>query len=99
MIQNSLSPVAKSRISSFWGKTIRVEKRSFARTGMMSCWEYFIVLAPPGSARTGDTSIEMKERAARTRVNAKLAFERVFILYLLVLNSDLAELLETTGRR
>ena len=36
MIQKSLSPVVKSMISSLSGRTMRVEKRSFARIGTMS---------------------------------------------------------------
>src|ERR1700733_13106771 len=36
MIQNSLSPVVKSRISSFSGRTMSVEKRSLARTAITS---------------------------------------------------------------
>ncbi len=45
MIQNSLSPVVKSRISSSSGRTMSVEKRSLARTGTMSSFEYFTTRA------------------------------------------------------
>ena len=45
MIQNSLSPVVKSRISSSSGSTISVEKRSLARTGTMSSFAYFTTRA------------------------------------------------------
>src|SRR5258708_12774495 len=48
MIQNSLSPVVKSRISSLSGNTIRVEKRNLACTGTMSSFEYFTTRAPSG---------------------------------------------------
>src|SRR5215472_2636773 len=55
MIQNSLSPVVKSRISSFCGRTMSVENRSLARIWTMSCWEYFTVRAAAlsASAREG----------------------------------------------
>src|SRR6185437_469035 len=45
MTQNSLSPVVKSRISSSSGRIMRVEKRSLARTGTMSSFEYFTTRA------------------------------------------------------
>ncbi len=53
MIQNSLSPVVKSRISSSSGRTIRVENRSLARTGTMSSLEYLTTRAASASARAG----------------------------------------------
>src|ERR1700691_5056646 len=52
MIQNSLSPVVKSRISSSSGRTINVEKRNLARTGTMSSLEYFTTRASSVAART-----------------------------------------------
>src|SRR5579875_3172550 len=51
MIQKSLSPVVKSRISSFAGSTISVEKRIFARMGMMSVWEQWTTLAVQDACR------------------------------------------------
>src|SRR5271154_518881 len=46
MIQNSRSPVVKSRISSSSGKTMSVEKRSLAWTGTMSSLLYLTTRAP-----------------------------------------------------
>src|SRR5215468_7839733 len=46
MIQNSRSPVVKSRISSSSGNTMSVEKRSLAWTGTMSSLPYFTTRAP-----------------------------------------------------
>src|SRR6202041_216003 len=54
MIQNSLSPVVKSRISSSSGRTIRVEKRSFARTGIMSSLEYLTTRAASVAAHAAE---------------------------------------------
>jgi hypothetical protein len=51
---------------------------------MMSCWEYFTVLAP-GSARAGVASSKIRQKVIRTRLNlgANVAFEILFILFLL----------------
>src|SRR6202161_1666738 len=57
MIQKSLSPVAKSRMSSSCGNTISVEYRSFARTEITSCCEYFTVRATPDCANTGNAML------------------------------------------
>src|SRR6266481_2930042 len=54
MIQNSRSPVVKSRISSLSGRTIKVEKRSLACTGTMSSRPYFTMRAPSVSAKAGE---------------------------------------------
>src|SRR5579884_692709 len=51
MIQNSLSPVVTSRISSLSGRMMSVEKRSFAFTGTMSFWLYFTTRAVSVAAR------------------------------------------------
>src|SRR5580700_1926755 len=66
MIQNSLSPVVKSRISSSSGRTMSVEKRSFARTGTMSSLEYFTTRAASVAARTAEGG----NATATTRVSA-----------------------------
>ena len=70
MIQNSLSPVVKSRISSFSGSTIRVEKRSLARTGMICSREYFTVRAPSAGAAK-DGGIAVKRHTARATKTAE----------------------------
>src|ERR1700722_205375 len=55
MIQNSLSPVVKSRISSSSGRTISVENRSLARTGTISSFEYLTTRAAwSAAARAGE---------------------------------------------
>src|SRR5580700_2896576 len=64
MIQKSLSPVAKSRMSSSCGNTIRVEYRSFARTAITSCCEYFTVRATPDCANTGSAMQTTNQRIA-----------------------------------
>jgi len=53
MIQNSLSPVVKSRISSFSGRMMSVEKRSLALTGTISLCAYFTTRAVSGATRSG----------------------------------------------
>src|SRR5579862_3023838 len=68
MIQKSLSPVAKSRISSFCGNTMRVEYRSFARTEITSCCEYFTVRATPVCANMGNAQATANERIATERL-------------------------------
>src|SRR5258708_12382514 len=85
MIPISLSPVAYTIISSVGGKTIRVEKRSFARTGITSCWEYFTVLAPPESATAGVTPSHMRQTVARIKLHLEthLAFKKLLIFFLL----------------
>src|SRR5215471_1463329 len=60
MIQNSRSPVVKSRISSSSGRTMSVEKRSLAWTGITSSFAYFTTRAPSGSAN----SCEAEPRAS-----------------------------------
>src|ERR1041384_305147 len=55
MIQNSRSPVVKSRISSSSGRTMSVEKRSLAWTGTMSSLAYLMTRAPSASAKTCET--------------------------------------------
>src|ERR1700730_13401384 len=67
MIQKSLSPVAKSRMSSSCGNTIRVEYRSFARTAITSCCEYFTVRATPDCANTGNPMQTTNQRIASER--------------------------------
>src|ERR1700730_4290142 len=68
MIQKSLSPVAKSSISSFCGNTMRVEYLSFARTAITSCCEYFTVRATPVCANMGNAQATANERIARERL-------------------------------
>src|SRR5579862_5834589 len=68
MIQKSLSPVAKSRISSFCGNTMRVEYRSFARTEITSCCEYFTVRATPVWAKTGNDKATANQSIATERL-------------------------------
>src|ERR1700693_3700179 len=70
MIQKSLSPVAKSRMSSSCGNTISVEYRSFARTAITSCCEYFTVRATPDCANTGN---------AMQTTNQRIASENLFL--------------------
>src|SRR5215470_14094953 len=52
MIQNSRSPVVKSRISSSSGSTMSVEKRSLARTSTMSSLAYLTTRAPVSADRS-----------------------------------------------
>src|SRR5215471_3456531 len=66
MIQNSLSPVVKSRISSFSGRTMSVENRSLARTWTMSCWEYFTVRAAAVSATAREGAKAEANKASNT---------------------------------
>src|SRR5579863_7502672 len=55
MIQNSLSQVVKSRISSSSGRTISVENRSLARTATISSFEYLTTRAAwSAAARAGE---------------------------------------------
>src|ERR1022692_874309 len=85
MIQNSLSPVVKSRISSFSGNTISVEKRSFARTGTMSSFEYFTTRAPSVAATKGMCPMAAKQKAASVyiRIRVERRRDRRFIDQLL----------------
>ena len=55
-IQKSLSPTVKSRISSFAGNTMSVVKRTLARMGTMSVWEYFTTRALSLAAAAEGTS-------------------------------------------
>src|ERR1039457_1948166 len=68
MIQKSLSPVAKSRMSSSCGNTIRVEYRSLARTAITSCCEYLTVRAAPDCAKTGNAMQTANQRIASERL-------------------------------
>src|ERR1700722_13896453 len=76
MIQNSLSPVVKSRISSFSGNTISVEKRSFARTGTMSSFEYFTTRAPSAAATKGVCPMATKQKAASVYIRIRVERRR-----------------------
>src|SRR6266850_5682581 len=51
MIQNSRSPVVKSKISSSSGRTMSVENRTLAWTSTMSSLPYFTMRAPSAAAR------------------------------------------------
>src|SRR6266481_6853961 len=51
MIQNSRSPVVKSKISSSSGRTMSVENRTLAWTATMSSFPYFTMRAPSAAAR------------------------------------------------
>src|SRR6266851_3753638 len=79
MIQNSLSPVVKSRISSLSGNTISVENRSLARTGTMSSFEYFTTRAPSGVAAAPG---ELKLKAAAPKRAATISQLRMDFLRL-----------------
>ena len=59
-----------------------VEKRSFARTEMMSCCEYFTVLAPPGFTWAGVASSQMKQRVTTARLNLRTNLAFLKTLYL-----------------
>src|SRR5882762_9891818 len=52
---------------------------------MISCCEYFTVLAPPGFTWAGVASSQMKQRVTTARLNLRtnLAFETLCILFLL----------------
>src|ERR1039457_7683709 len=77
MIQNSLSPVVKSRISSFSGNTISVEKRSFARTGTISSFAYFTTRAPSAAATKGVCPMATKQKAANVYIRIRVERRRV----------------------
>src|SRR5271155_1726586 len=83
MIQKSLSPVAKSRMSSSCGKTIRVEYRSFARTAITSCCEYFTVRATPDCAKTGNAMQTANQRIASENLLLR-SIRKIFICLLLL---------------
>src|ERR1039457_2021091 len=76
MIQNSLSPVVKSRISSFSGNTMSVEKRSFARTGTISSFEYFTTRAPSAAATKGVCPVAAKQKAASVYIRIRVGRRR-----------------------
>src|SRR4030095_1427937 len=65
MIQNSRSPVVKSRISSSSGRTMSVEKRSLAWMGTMSSFPYLTTRAPSAPANACDR--DPKPRAANKK--------------------------------
>src|SRR6266487_1278054 len=85
MIQNSLSPVVKSRISSPSGSTISVENRTLARTWTISCREYFTVRAAPASATAGlaETTRQSMDKIGRL-LRTDLNFVRIGISFLLM---------------
>src|ERR1039457_5772956 len=85
MIQNSLSPVVKSRISSFSGNTMSVENRSFARTGTMSSFEYFTTRAPSAAETKGVCQMATRQKAASVylRIRAERRRDRCFMDQLL----------------
>src|SRR5580658_7720684 len=83
MIQKSLSPVAKSRMSSSWGNTISVEYRSFARTEIMSCCEYFTVRPTPDCAKTGNAMLTTNQNIASERLLLR-SIRGIFICLLLL---------------
>src|SRR5439155_1124900 len=88
MIQNSLSPVAKSRMSSFGGRTMSVEKRILARIETISCGEYFTVRPLPGSACAGSMASTVKLNTARLPLRTDL--KSVHTLFKSVLKGSLA---------
>src|SRR5665213_45953 len=83
MIQKSLSPVAKSRMSSSCGNTISVEYRSFARTAITSCCEYLTVRATPDCANTGNAMQTTNQRIASERLLLR-SIRGIFICLLLL---------------
>src|SRR5262245_10477142 len=78
MIQNSRSPVVKSRISSSSGKTMSVEKRSLAWTATMSSLLYFTTRAPSSAANAGGKGTKASAAIiAQVRVRSfRAIFER-----------------------
>src|SRR5216683_6398445 len=86
MIQKSLSPVAKSRISSFCGNTMSVEKRTLAWTGTMSCCEYLIVRPPPVSACSGNAAKTARQRIVRLRLFLRTDFNFLMLIMLFLLD-------------
>src|SRR5467141_5147172 len=80
MIQKSLSPVAKSRMSSFCGNTMSVEKRTLAWTDTMSCCEYLTVRPPPVSACTGTAAKTARQRIARLRLFLRADFKFLMLV-------------------
>src|SRR5262249_47331486 len=77
MIQNSRSPVVKSRISSSSGKTMSVEKRSLAWTATMSSLLYFTTRAPSSAANVGGkTTTASAAIRAQARVSS---FRAIFV--------------------
>src|SRR5713226_3399103 len=71
MIQNSLSPVVASRISSFTGNTMSVENRIFAWMGIMSVSAYLTVRAPESAWTAGVWANSPAKAASKTYGNAK----------------------------
>src|SRR5882762_6566903 len=67
MIQNSRSPVVKSRISSSSGRTMSVENRSFACTGTTSSLLYLTTRAPVSVANTPPVAT-LRSTPARNKV-------------------------------
>src|SRR6266849_9168223 len=86
MIQNSLSPVVKSRISSLSGNTISVENRNLARTGTMSSFEYLTTRAPSGVAAVpGEMELKtaaLKRAAAASQL--RMDFLRLDVAWFIV---------------
>src|SRR6266851_78419 len=71
MIQNSLSPVVASRISSFTGNTMSVENRILARMGIMSVSAYLTVLEPESAWTAGVRANSPAPATSKTHRNAK----------------------------
>src|SRR6266581_2885908 len=71
MIQNSLSPVVASRISSFTGNTMSVENRILAWMGIMSVSAYLTVRAPESAWTVGVRANSPARATSKTHRNAK----------------------------
>src|SRR5260370_35703369 len=71
MIQNSLSPVVASRISSFTGNTMSVENRILAWMGIMSVSAYLTVRAPESGWTAGVRANSPAKATSKTHRNAK----------------------------
>src|SRR6267142_3692292 len=74
MIQNSRSPVVKSRISSSSGRTMSVEKRSFAWTGTMSSLLYLTMRASSLAAIRSGAASRTAKRSRTTNQRLRSAF-------------------------